>query len=128
MVTNCHLLLLERKRAAGRSHKSTLERRHQPRPLSVRCNSAIDLLRRFNDVHARERRSNRRTRALPGERSAQEPAARDWRHMQGVLPTRECNPGLTQKVGNLLARIGPAVPKRRRVKPRRDYAPLGDPD
>src|SRR5262249_26595198 len=80
------------------------ECRHQPRALAAGRNGTIDLLRRLDDVHARERRSDRRARALPGDGRAQEPTARDRRHMQRVSPARRREPGLAQQMRDLRAR------------------------
>ncbi len=62
--------------------------------------------------------------ALPGDRRAQEPAARDRRHMQGVAPARRREPGLAQELRDLRARIRPAVAERRRVEARPHAAPV----
>ena len=60
--------------------------RHQPALLAPRRYRAIDLLGRLDDVDAGERRRRCRAGALPGDGRAQEPAARDRRHVERLAP------------------------------------------
>ena len=75
-------------------------------------------------MHARERRRDGRAGALPGDRRAQEPAARDRRHVERLAPAGRREPGLAQQLRDLRARIGPAVAERRRIHARPQPAPV----
>src|SRR5262249_31740740 len=114
----------QRRLPTGRRHERRLECRHQPRALAAGRNGTLDLLRRLDGGHARERRSDRRARALPGDGRAQEPTARDRRHMQRVSPARRREPGLAQQMRDLRARIRPAMAEWRRIEARPYPAPV----
>src|SRR5436190_8272622 len=62
-----------------------------------------------------ERRRNRRSRALPGNSGAQEPATLNRWHIEGLAPADRSEPGVTQQERDLGSRIGPALPERSRI-------------
>ena len=122
-VRNCATACLSAPPPGDRRQRR-LERRHQPRALAPSRNRAIDLFGRLDDVNAGERRGDDRARPLPGHRRAQEPAARDRRHMERLPPSGRREPGLAQQMRDLRARIWPAVAERRRVHARPHPAPI----
>src|SRR5207344_1975423 len=77
-------------------------------------------------MHAGKRRRQRCTRALPRDRSPQEPAARDRWHVKGFTPAGWREPRLAQELIDLAARIWPPMTERRRIHSRPDATPVRD--